>query len=60
MWWYYPYYPPLFDAYHFYLAFYSWTYLWFYYVLMAYYMEMFRATLDLWRKYLESLVKGGS
>ncbi|MCD6095507.1 MAG: hypothetical protein J7J99_02965 [Thermoprotei archaeon] len=35
----------------------TWTYLWFYWISMMYYIEMFRVTIDAWRKFVETMFK---
>jgi len=54
----YPYPPPLDPL----ALMYSWTWVWMYWMYMTYYVELFRTTLDLWRKLLEATFKraGGS
>jgi len=57
-WYYYWYYPlPYLDP----LAMmYTWSYIWIYWVSMMYYIEMFRAMLDMWRKMAETVFKASA
>ena len=48
--WYWWYLPAWFDP----VALtYSMSYLWFYWIAMMYYIEMFRALIEAWRKFVE-------
>ncbi|RLF13637.1 MAG: hypothetical protein DRJ66_07495 [Thermoprotei archaeon] len=36
---------------------YTWTYLWFYWISMMYYIELFKVTIDAWRRFMETMFK---